>query len=936
MVENNTTPKNNKSDNSETVKSIIYFMLALLVFIIFKPTFEGLYKSIFVELFDVFNIKNFTLKQSYFTLLSWLALNVIATSYVFYLIWKNYRLSLNSYLIGLFSLLLFVFYRYFDTPTFIFYPIGTDIKFADVFLVYFLLGFLLFLKNKYYVICVIFYGNVKNYLFSKIWVSNTHKNLTKKLITLNKQLIRRKKQCIKSLKSFQPYNFYRRLKICLKKGFYKIIRLLRPQKQENIYKNDLPTNTDTLGRNHASDHLASNILSNYSEKALAIGIMGTWGTGKTTFLNFIKNSLEIKSKEQANKSQQLIMIDFNAWFSKKPEQITQDFFDVLKNKIGEYSGELSDEITSYAQKLVTGQKGTLIDIFKEVFSIFASKETPAELYEKINSALQKLNFKLVIFIDDLDRLDKKEIVEVLRIIRNTANFHNTVFVVAYDRNYVINAIKDINDHNKERYLEKIFQLEIALPYTEKKTIINQLQEWLEIWIKGNIATDLQADLIEGQYGLKQIFINRDKIVNDFIITMRDASRFYNLFITEYHNNVRGEILLEHFVLIKLLLFKYPSVYELIKNQKNKFLQHDYEYLKDIEGDNKQSVFKNYLQENKDLLLISAEDIKSIVKIYDMFFVAQSLYKPYKNYLFISYDKSFRKYFANKTMLKDFKEKDFEEISKLDYDVTKLIAYTDYLYDFKERYNNRRVDNEDIVIIKHTIKVILALYYYDLYKNENPPNRNSNNDLFVFVSIRLKRLNEESKEEVDFFLKEIFTFKYNDNENKHLWFNACVAYLICSEEYQLYYRQEEEDQVPDIVLRLADNNYEPYNKYLNNNKPFFKKTTIWLKEQCENALQKAIKEGQYDSPDNLIKLYYYNYNITGVINEDFIQYIAKKEAETEFVLNGLIEYGDYKRLSKEKIEQIFGSYERFEKFLNEEIEETAFVKEYRKAYQYLKE
>lgn len=824
MAEHNTTPNNNKSDSSETVKSIIYFMLALLVFIIFKPTFEGLYKSIFVELFDVFNIKNFTLKQSYFTLLSWLALNVIATSYVFYLIWKNYRLSLNSYLIGLFSLLLFVFYRYFDTTTFIFYPIGTDIKFADFSLVYFVLGFVLFFRNYY------------------------RKKVSK----------------------------------------------------QDIYKNDLPTNTDTLGRNHASDHLAGNILSNYSEKAFAIGIMGTWGTGKTTFLEFIKNSLKTKSKEQTDKVLRLVMIDFNPWFSKKPEQITQDFFDSLNNKIGEYSGELSDEITSYAQKLVTAKEGIIISILKEVFNIFASKETPSELYDKINKTLQKLNLKLVIFIDDLDRLDKREIVEVLRIIRNTANFHNTVFVVAYDRNYVINAIKDINDHNKERYLEKIFQLEIALPYTETKTIINQLQEWLERWIKNHIATDLQEELLNGEHGLYKTL--RNKIVEDFIITMRDASRFYNLFITEYHNNVRGEILLEHFILIKLLLFKYPSVYELIVAKKDTFLYRDGDYF--VDRDN---LFMKYLEKNKIFLLISEQDIKVILSIFRLFFLpGRNYWKAKKNYLFINYYKSFSRYFANSIMGKQLKESVFTQVNEVNYIITDLVDYIDYIDDFEKRYKGYDKKRDG----KHTIKVLLALYYYNFCVNEIlQPTKNTDTSLFDYMY----ELNRISNQEFIEFLNYIFLFKYNENnEKKHLCFNACVAYFIYNK----------------IIEKSKQQHYE-----IDIRGHFSEDTLVLLKEQCVEALGKAITEGKYENPDYLIMLYDYNYNITKVINEGFIKHIAENHAD--FMLK-LIDYNDDMRFSGNAIVTYFGSYERFEKFLNDEIEATELVVKYRKAYQDLKE
>lgn len=64
-------------------------------------------------------------------------------------------------------------------------------------------------------------------------------------------------------------------------------------------------------------------------------------------------------------------------------------------------------------------------------------------------------------IDDLDRLDADEILEVLKLIRNTANFPYLKFVVACDRKYVIEQLR--SRAIDEKYLEKIFMVDFQLP-----------------------------------------------------------------------------------------------------------------------------------------------------------------------------------------------------------------------------------------------------------------------------------------------------------------------------------------------------------------------------------------------------------------------------------------------------------------------------------------
>jgi len=60
------------------------------------------------------------------------------------------------------------------------------------------------------------------------------------------------------------------------------------------------------------------------------------------------------------------------------------------------------------------------------------------LYDDINEIIEKIDRKLFVFVDDIDRLNKAEILETLRILRNIAGFKNVIFICGFDRDYVIN------------------------------------------------------------------------------------------------------------------------------------------------------------------------------------------------------------------------------------------------------------------------------------------------------------------------------------------------------------------------------------------------------------------------------------------------------------------------------------------------------------------
>lgn len=65
--------------------------------------------------------------------------------------------------------------------------------------------------------------------------------------------------------------------------------------------------------------------------------------------------------------------------------------------------------------------------------------------------------RLVILIDDCDRLFGNEILQVFKFLRNIVDFNNIFFIIIFDYDFVINLLKLENEIVKlEEYLKKIF------------------------------------------------------------------------------------------------------------------------------------------------------------------------------------------------------------------------------------------------------------------------------------------------------------------------------------------------------------------------------------------------------------------------------------------------------------------------------------------------
>jgi len=65
-----------------------------------------------------------------------------------------------------------------------------------------------------------------------------------------------------------------------------------------------------------------------------------------------------------------------------------------------------------------------------------NSKTIIELKSEIIKYLSKRNKKIIIIIDDIDRLNEREIKEIFRLVRVNADFPNTIYVLAFDRKIV--------------------------------------------------------------------------------------------------------------------------------------------------------------------------------------------------------------------------------------------------------------------------------------------------------------------------------------------------------------------------------------------------------------------------------------------------------------------------------------------------------------------
>ena len=198
---------------------------------------------------------------------------------------------------------------------------------------------------------------------------------------------------------------------------------------------DIPineTDQDSFGRDDLAQRLATRIKNtNVQNDAFSIGIESPWGFGKTSFINLLCNHLKDKDT---------VIIKFNPWNYEKERSLVDAFFSELRETLKVYDSSLSTKLTEYGNILSHSNHDT-IKLSAEFIKCLSSQSMNNKRNE-INAAIKDIGKLILVVIDDLDRLDKDEIITVLKLIRNSANFPNMVFVSAYDREYLVETLRE--------------------------------------------------------------------------------------------------------------------------------------------------------------------------------------------------------------------------------------------------------------------------------------------------------------------------------------------------------------------------------------------------------------------------------------------------------------------------------------------------------------
>jgi len=251
-------------------------------------------------------------------------------------------------------------------------------------------------------------------------------------------------------------------------------------------------------------------------------VLGPWGHGKSSFINLMREQFEQEPK--------LTVVDFNPWMFSGSNQLVNFFFTEIgaelnvKNK--SKFGQAADWLAKYAGILKPVSQFVPVPGASVVGEAAAAAlggladttnadRSAKKVRDQITKELRALAEPIVVVIDDIDRLTTPEIREIFKLVRLTASFPNIVYVLAFDRARVEQALTEDGVPGRA-YLEKIVQLSFDVPQAPEVLLRSQVFNELN-----RVLTPVaDVELNEDRWGDAYF-----EIIDPLLSNMRDVTRY---------------------------------------------------------------------------------------------------------------------------------------------------------------------------------------------------------------------------------------------------------------------------------------------------------------------------------------------------------------------------------------------------------------------------
>jgi hypothetical protein len=326
---------------------------------------------------------------------------------------------------------------------------------------------------------------------------------------------------------------------------------------------------DRYGFTAIAEGLARSISMLDMNVSTVIGIEGKWGAGKSSLLHLLVTQLRCRISAQTQ------IVEFSPWLHSPDESPINAFLVSVAAKLarldtsvqgqGGRLAHLVTDLLNYARQTSRGlapltrfaskflpQMELLADGMDAIAAtdLDRREKTAAELRAEIEQQMVALGVNIVVMIDDLDRLEPAQALEILRMVRSVADFPGFQYVMCYDRDVLAHAVETgLGVQNGAIYLQKIIPLSFNLPRPESYDLRREFED-------GALALWREVNEGEPDAELCQLLADFTAVYGEALSTPREVNQALNAVRFRYPG-LRDYVCYPDLCLIQLLVTVNP-------------------------------------------------------------------------------------------------------------------------------------------------------------------------------------------------------------------------------------------------------------------------------------------------------------------------------------------------------------------------------------------
>jgi predicted KAP-like P-loop ATPase len=324
---------------------------------------------------------------------------------------------------------------------------------------------------------------------------------------------------------------------------------------------------DRLGYADFARSIARSIAGLASTEGIVLAVNGPWGTGKTTVVNMIVEALALQEPEQGRK---VVPVRFNPWWFSEQESLVKAFFAELSaslekkvsDKVGEGFRNIARRVASSKELLVTGlglvpgaaaAKELAGAALGTLGALVGNDRSLSDLRDDLSKALREQDKRVLVIIDDVDRLPPDEVRQIFRLVKSVADLPNVIHLLIFDRAIAERAFVEPAHDLGPKWHEKIIQAAFDLPPVQRADIQRMFLDDLNKLVGTRSLDD----------PMRWANVFHDSIA-PWLATPRDARRLLNSLVVSWPAVARDVDLADFVALETFRLFE-PRLHAFIRN-----------------------------------------------------------------------------------------------------------------------------------------------------------------------------------------------------------------------------------------------------------------------------------------------------------------------------------------------------------------------------------